>query len=36
MTDESMDLRALLEKAPDAGIPCEMIGFAAQRLMSWR
>ena len=28
-----MSLRALIEKAPDAGLPREMIGFAARRLM---
>jgi hypothetical protein len=33
MTDDSIALRALLEKSADADLLREMIGFAAERLM---
>src|SRR5512147_3273162 len=33
MTDDMMTVRALIEKAPDADLLREMIGFAAHRLM---
>ena len=33
MTDDMVNLRALLENSPDADFLREMIGFAAQRLM---
>ena len=33
MTDEMMSLQSLIEKAADADLLREMIGFAAQRLM---
>ena len=33
MTNDMMNLRALMEKSPDADFLREMIGYAAQRLM---
>ena len=33
MTDDKIALRELLEKGSDSTLLCEMIGFAAQRLM---
>jgi putative transposase len=33
MTDDMMNLKALLEKSADADLPREMIGYGAMRLM---
>ena len=33
MTEGFMSLRAFVEKTPEADLPREMIGFAAERLM---
>ena len=33
MTNDMMTLRALIEKAPDADLLRDMIGFAAHRVM---
>jgi len=34
MTDDMMNLRSLVEKSADADLVCEMIGFAAEKLMA--
>ena len=33
MTEEMMKLRSLLEKAPSADLPRDMIAFVAERMM---
>jgi hypothetical protein len=36
MTNDMMNLQALMEKSADADLLREMIGYGAERLMSWR
>lgn len=34
MIDDMMNLRSLVEKSADADLSCEIIGFAAEKLMA--